>query len=137
MIATDLYQVFVYGTLKHGYRNHRVLSDSRFICDAESCESLALFDAGAFPAITHGGDLNVQGELYECDEDTVRRLDRLEGEGVMYKKEEQDFMTTDGRKISAWIYVWLPSTDGLKSITEWPSEHGTERRLPKLTSRRL
>lgn len=72
--------VFVYGTLKEGFGNHRVLSSSRKVADAVTCsDSYSMVDGG-FPTVVLGGSFHVKGELYEVtDENVMRNLDWLEG----------------------------------------------------------
>ena len=71
-------KVFVYGTLKEGFGNHRVLRDSRKLCDA-TIEGFDMISLGAFPGIITGSD-TIYGEVYEVTDTSVMRgLDSLEG----------------------------------------------------------
>ena len=74
--------VFVYGTLKTGYGNNRILQPtSLFVGEAVTCEAFKMVNCG-FPYINRANDcvLPVLGEVWKVtDEDTLQRLDWLEG----------------------------------------------------------
>lgn len=107
---TNLNKVFVYGTLKKGYGNNRLLQGSSFLGKDKTKEEYILGDVGfpyAFPSyvfseITPPQDLfkPVLGEVYEVDEETFSRLDHLEGVPYHYKRE---VIETEGGH-SAWMY---------------------------------
>ena len=81
--------VFVYGTLKKGFWNHRVLGDSELVGTTDTVEdSYVLLDAG-FPALTQvdEGGAPVRGEVYRVTSpEVLQHLDYLEGEGSMYHR---------------------------------------------------
>ena len=85
-----MHNVFVYGSLMRGFGNHGLLKESAFISDA-TAEGLRLYTLGAFPAVLAGddGDNPVRGEVYSVDDETLRRLDRLEGHPTFYRREEK------------------------------------------------
>lgn len=71
--------VFVYGSLKSGYWNNTVLGDSPLIgTGTTTTEEFTMYDGG-FPYVTDEGSGRVFGEVYEADDATLVRLDRLEG----------------------------------------------------------
>lgn len=99
-------RVFVYGTLKSGYGNNRLLASSEFIGEAVTEEAFHLCELGAFPGMLeadeHEGDpLLVSGEVWEVDEKTFASLDRLEGHPTFYKRRTLD--TSEGK---AWGYIY-------------------------------
>lgn len=74
--------VFVYGTLKSGYGNNRLLWGSKQVAIRARTTrgDLALQDGG-FPYLIDG-DGDVLGEVYKVDNPKVlKRLDQLEGVG--------------------------------------------------------
>jgi len=88
---------FVYGTLKRGYGNNRILQQSptaKFIEEGVTKPEYNLYHLGGFPGVTENGETAVQGEIWEVSDDyTKRRLDMLEGyiesaptEGLYNKK---------------------------------------------------
>ena len=70
-------KVAVYGSLRKGLGNHRVLGDSKLI-GKEWVPNYEMFSLGSFPGIRNGeGSIFV--EVYKVDSDTLERLDMLEG----------------------------------------------------------
>jgi gamma-glutamylcyclotransferase (GGCT)/AIG2-like uncharacterized protein YtfP len=74
-------KVFVYGSLLSGMGNHSLLSNSKKLGDSKSPTGFKMVDLGYFPGVVKSEDGvgDVVGEVYEVDDDTMRRLDRLEG----------------------------------------------------------
>ncbi|MGG4032880.1 gamma-glutamylcyclotransferase [Paenibacillus cisolokensis] len=69
--------LFVYGTLRLGESNHGLLEGSRCAVP-EACIEGTLVDTGyGYPAVRQGTG-RVYGEIYEIDEETLRRIDALE-----------------------------------------------------------
>lgn len=71
----------------------------------------------------------VLGEVYEVDDATMVRLDRLEGEGHMYHRVEVPILSKRGVELRAWMYVgdermwggpniYMPVNE--KGLHEWP-----------------
>jgi gamma-glutamylcyclotransferase (GGCT)/AIG2-like uncharacterized protein YtfP len=86
MTATPTTTIFVYGSLKRGESNHRLLARARFLGRAHTAPFFELYDLGAFPAMVAGGFTSVAGELYEVDEETLAAIDRLEGHPTLYRR---------------------------------------------------
>lgn len=106
--------VFVYGTLKKGGWNHRLLRNSNFIDYAKTVEPFYMVNLNGptgFPFVV-SGDLrsddykgSVLGEVYSVDELTLKKLDALEGYPNLYLREKFDLkLTTDGTSVSAFMY---------------------------------
>lgn len=95
--------VFVYGTLKQGFGNHRLLRNSKFLGKAETQPIFTMISLGAFPAVLVDGDVAIKGEVYEVDENTMQQLDWLEGHPNFYRRIQVS--TTLG---PAWMYT-IPS----------------------------
>lgn len=72
-------KVFVYGSLKRGYWNNRLLMGSKFIGTGSTNDAEFRMYDGTFPYVTTEGIDDVQGEVWEVDEATLRNLDALEG----------------------------------------------------------
>ena len=77
--------VAVYGTLKKGFGNHRIIEHCKYI-GSDLLEGFDLYDLGPFPGVVKGND-KVFVEIYQLDnEGTKRSLDQLEGYPVLYNK---------------------------------------------------
>lgn len=83
-------KLFVYGTLKKGYGNNHLLSSSKFVRKDITLEKFILLSP-SFPVAVEqeneeGGyiALPVAGEVWEVDEGTLARTDRLEGHPHWY-----------------------------------------------------
>jgi len=95
--------VAVYGSLRQGLHNHRVLGDSPMV-GMGSVNGFGLYSLGAYPAISSDGKhVPVVVELYEVDNISMSRLDRLEGYPSYYNRRIVDVHTEDGIQ-KAWIY---------------------------------
>ncbi|AGA33506.1 protein of unknown function UPF0131 [Thioalkalivibrio nitratireducens DSM 14787] len=68
-------RLFAYGTLLRGLARAQVLRDARFLGLAWIPGQL--FDLGAWPGLRHGSG-RVTGEVYDVDEPTLARIDRIE-----------------------------------------------------------
>ena len=76
-----MHKVFVYGSLLSGLGNHVLLRDSKLVGNAITPPEFVMVDLGSFPGVLHviEGGSTVIGEVYEVDDTTMTRLDRLEG----------------------------------------------------------
>lgn len=81
--------VFVYGTLKQGHHNHRLLEDSTYMGKHTIKDGYLMYNLGAYPAVIkqNGEGLPVHGEIYEITEATLKSLDVLEGYPELYYRE--------------------------------------------------
>lgn len=92
--------VSVYGTLRQGQGNYeRLLSQYGDPLSTERTEEeFTMESLGGFPALIPGNSSAVI-ELYDVDEDTMRRLDMLEGYPTFYDRKLISTSLGD-----AWIY---------------------------------
>lgn len=138
--------VFVYGSLKTGFHNHRLLIDhgAAPLGVATTDERYLLLRGMAFPFLINPDHLskrharralgtllgNVSGELYRVDDDCLARLDLLESHPRFYRREV--IGVNDG--VKAWAYflnrpserVHINARDAAKpdddGIVEWKRE---------------
>ena len=110
--------VFVYGTLKPGYRNYRRYCQGRVLWERSAFVWGRLFD---FPALSYpgmaAGESRVRGFLLAlADEALLSQLDELEGYDPHAKTEENEYQRREvtaydraGEPIGrAWTYIVLP-----------------------------
>jgi gamma-glutamylcyclotransferase (GGCT)/AIG2-like uncharacterized protein YtfP len=103
-------RIFVYGTLKQGFHNHRCLEGAAYVGETHLARPFRMFDTGGFPVLLPATENKPgyfpTGEVYELPEGRdgeviLARLDRLEGEGRMYNREAHP--TADGEIVSVYI----------------------------------
>jgi gamma-glutamylcyclotransferase (GGCT)/AIG2-like uncharacterized protein YtfP len=99
--------VFVYGSLLSGEHNHGLLGGATFRGIASTWPHFRLYDLGSFPGVVehHKGRVIV-GEVYEVDDATLARLDRLEGHPRMYERRTVACVGPGLRVHKAWLYVY-------------------------------
>lgn len=103
----------VYGTLKKGYGNNRLLQAEgvQYLGTVVSKNEYVMLNCG-FPLaflVTEKNDLpkrKLLGELYRVENKSViNNLDRLESNGSFYLRSVRSFKTIEeGLEIEAWIY---------------------------------
>jgi len=107
--------IFVYGTLKRGYRNHRFMKDAEYIGEGK-IDNFDIYTVGehaSYPAIVEG-DGEVFGEVYTVTDRELVHIDRLEGyHGKAYKDNLYDKELVEvkmhGKTIKAYVYMWNKS----------------------------
>lgn len=131
-MQTDL--LFVYGTLKRGGRNHRLLAAAEYFGPAQTEPRFRLIDCGAYPALVEHGQapLAITGELYRIPASLWPALDELEDEGVLYRRITVPVTSltritgadaaTEAVPLSVFTYLWLGRTDRFPLVAgaEWP-----------------
>jgi len=111
------FRVFVYGTLKSGEYNNGHLSGS-ILCGNSEVKGYSMFNISwhtikdfltgetvysGFPLVVKD-DSNtetIKGQVYNIDFTTLKNLDNLESNGIMYNRE---LITVDG--LPTYIYVY-------------------------------
>lgn len=77
--------LFVYGTLKRGQRNHRLLLGAPFGGEAR-IDGVRLYDLGPFPMAIAEAGFHIEGELFGVDARLLAELDRFEGSPRLYER---------------------------------------------------
>ena len=103
-------RVFVYGTLKRGFRNHRFLEAAAYVGEAYTVKAYRMLD-GRFPVLRDAGPhpQPVAGEVYDVDDGTLAKLDELEDVASrMYDRREIDVVLLkrpNDEASTAFIYI--------------------------------
>lgn len=110
-----MHTVFVYGTLKQGFRNHVHNQGTRRPGCFESVLALPLYIVGdrCLPWLLNrpGQGLKVTGELYDCDDQALAQMDALEGTDTPGWYERRQVLVRavqdtapDSGTVPAWVY---------------------------------
>lgn len=122
MSTTKTIAVAVYGSLKRGFYNHRVLNGAPFLASG-TVTGFEMFDLGSYPMVVPG-DGSIAVEIYEVNPATFGQLDRLEGFPSFYGR-KMITAVTDYCPVEAWMYVGQAhQVRGQKQVTSgvWPLE---------------
>lgn len=101
--------LFVYGSLKKGgWANSRLLNQ-KFIGTAKTTKNYKLYAGASYPMLVEEEDSNkaleIEGELYEIDEDLIPSLDRFEGVPSLYKRAHLSIQGYEGQEIIGYLYA--------------------------------
>ncbi len=97
----DIY-VSVYGTLRPGFGNNILLSDSIHLGTGHTVNKYTLRASG-IPFVSKEPLHNVVVDVYKVDEDTLKNLDRLEGHPEWYHRKLIP-VSIEGEILDAWLY---------------------------------
>lgn len=111
--------LFVYGTLKRGERNHRLLADQQFVSRAVTVPRYRVVDLGPYPGLIrdHSTGLAVHGELFAVDECGLAELDDFEGVPDLFVRES---IEVEGHGPAWAYYLNVPIPSSAKSGDRWP-----------------
>ena len=112
--------LFVYGTLKRGQRNHRLIADQTFLGEAETEPRYRVFDLGPYPGLVADPEngVAVRGELWAVVECCLAELDDFEEVPGLFVREPVAVAGQDGIVLA---YFWnRPVPAGARSGSEWP-----------------
>src|SRR4051812_34926181 len=126
--------VFVYGTLRQGGLRAMpdIFPDSKFIGQANV--SGRLYDLGPYPGLLlDKPNSSVIGEVYEIDDDILKKLDDFEASSNYWRKQME--VSLDNQKMICWAYepdsqlyprrILITSGDWIeyaKTKTAWPED---------------
>ena len=129
MSSKNLHRVFCYGSLMRGFGNNSILENSPLVGEAMSEGRFTMLHLGGFPGIVAKGTTTIHGEVFEVDDNTLSRLDRLEGHPSFYCRTPMKvLLNPEGDGVGEWIDVegyllpdvWLNDSygHGSKTIVE-------------------
>jgi gamma-glutamylaminecyclotransferase len=112
-------RVFVYGSLRKGFGNHRLLEESTYIGEATTYPSYTMLHLGGFPGLVAEGSTPIKGEVYEVDDYTLARLDRLESHPDFYERTPIEL--ADGMEAEVYLLPtdWLKDNQKIVSSGDW------------------
>lgn len=77
--------LFVYGTLKRGFNNNRLLYGAQFQAECH-LSNYQMYSLGGFPAITKKDNSVIMGEVWKIEHHHLKLCDRLEGHPEWYTR---------------------------------------------------
>lgn len=98
--------LFVYGTLKRGERNHRLIADQRFVGKAVTAASYRVYDLGPYPGLVRVDvtGMNVSGQLWEVSDCCLDELDDFEGVPDLFDRRRVEIEHT-AEPVMAYFWV--------------------------------
>jgi gamma-glutamylcyclotransferase (GGCT)/AIG2-like uncharacterized protein YtfP len=110
--------VFVYGTLKRGCRNHHYLAGQQFLAEALTGPGFILYSLGDYPGMVSSPDPNQQvvGEIWSVDEPCLTQLDDLEGVGEQLYARVPIRLAPPFDQAAVETYVYLQGIAGRTEI---------------------
>jgi gamma-glutamylcyclotransferase (GGCT)/AIG2-like uncharacterized protein YtfP len=97
--------LFVYGTLQHGQSRHNVLESLKFEKAILPKHRRISPPSLGFPFIIFDESSEVKGEVYfNIDDNLLKTLDLIEGEGTLYLRNIVEVITQKGEKVQAYTY---------------------------------
>ena len=112
--------LFVYGTLKRGERNHRLIADQRFVREAVTALRYRVIDLGPHPGMVHDEftGLAVRGELWDVSDCCLAELDELEEVPDPFAREPV-VSANFGEDVQAYLWV-RGSPPAARTGDHWP-----------------
>lgn len=116
LMQKDSHYVFVYGTLKKGFRNHRILEIEEYVGPGSTLNNYSMLvtknTKAPFPIVFPDGRADrrgaIYGEIFKVRPRVIRELDYLESNGTMYKRSITPvyvaFKNGSVKKIYAFMY---------------------------------
>ena len=127
-VAEKKHKVFVYGTLKRGYGNHRLLEKATLLGKAKTVKKWTMIGANkAFPYVMEQHDVignNIIGEVYHISDGELASLNILEGVPHHYISQQAKIMYTDDftmDDVMIYTKTYVPPNYQTSEtlITEW------------------
>ena len=116
MPVLRLVPVFVYGTLRRGFRNHALLDSSESLGSGRTRERYALYVSRIPFLAREPAHTRVAGEVYLVTPTILAALDRLEGHPDWYRREQIEVELDDATTRRCWTY-FNPRPAGVLSAT--------------------
>lgn len=110
--------IAVYGTLRKGCSNNKVLGDSDYVGTFESKPIFNMFSVSeSFPALKLSGQTSVLFEVYKASDEILKNVDELEG----YNKDNKSLSMYDRKRIftpygESYFYIFEGTTNGMNKI---------------------
>jgi len=121
--------IFVYGTLKKGFRAHEMLMESEYLGQILTEPYYQLFCRISYPCMVHvvSDGYKIPGEIYEVNYETLRKLNQYECTGSgLYSLEvislDKTSLYDNKKEMDAEYslgYIYLGDTSRMTKIKSW------------------
>lgn len=118
-------RVAVYGTLRRGYGNHRVMerADGGFVGKGVTAKKFNMYHMGGFPSVSKAHSSSqtpITVEVYDVEKEGITGpLDTLEGFPRFYNRTKTDIILDDGTLVDAWLYHIDEETGPVIESGDW------------------
>lgn len=112
--------IAVYGSLRKGLHNHRVLGTTREYIGEGIVKGFGMYSLGAYPALSREGNhTDVVVELYSVPDKDMVNVDHLEGFPSYYTRKLCP-VVVNGASVPAWVYYMKGLlTEGFVPSGDW------------------
>lgn len=105
--------VAVYGSLRDGLGNHRLLANAKYLGEFTTPKEYSLYALGGYPGLKQNGETAVVMEVYEVTPEEANRIDQLEGYSPNRTNNDfYDKVTIDTPYGEAGTYIYMPNIGG-------------------------
>lgn len=111
--------IAVYGSLRKGLSNHKVIENTKYIGQYETKPIYNMYSLNAFPGITEGGNTSIVMEVYRVNKEELQRVDNLEGYDS--SSNDNDFYKRVVIKTpygAAFTYLFEGDVEGLSKVKD-------------------
>ena len=97
-------KIAVYGTLREGFGNNRLMQGSKLIGTGLTVHSHSMYASGIPYVVENGGQSRIKVEVYEVSDRDLPSIDSLEGHPRWYQRRETPVELENGEVVDAWLY---------------------------------
>ena len=113
-------KLFIYGTIKRGQCRADVMRGQKFLGSVKLVPMYKMFNLGQFPALVKVSGLDngpmIEGELWEVDEDCIRRMDMIEGAPSFYRRQEVQVAGQEVESLYVESYLYQGDISDLEDV---------------------
>lgn len=118
--------VFVYGTLKKGFRNHGFMAKMGRFLGKAVLNGYEMYRVSDYPGIVPGRKGKINGEVYSVKTEFLKDLDEFEGVAE-YLRTKANVRLEDKKHVPVYTYAWVRGVAGKEKIAggKWTLEMDT------------
>ena len=113
--------IAVYGTLRKGNGNHRLLQNAEYLGTFDSKPEYELYHLGGYPGLKENGNTSIKLEIYAVTDEEALRVDALEGytEGEPAYFYDKKYLETPWGNAGIYIYMGNVSEERRIITGDW------------------